>query len=175
MHQDAFDTVEKSAPISALQIAALVRDFAIAEVKLHLTTSAGMVAERLVDLGVETCGDLRFVTFSEYVAECGVRPTDARRLVAHFAPPEKVERAANAPRGVAQAVRSRMRFVAANRVIDPAQGLENVVDNDDGQDWVKTTTSVNEAPLSVLWKASCNKVRSQQAQMVQSRKCQGRW
>ena len=28
-----------------------------------------------------------------------------------------------------------MRFVAANRVIDPAQGLENVIDDDDGRDY----------------------------------------
>ena len=129
--KSALGAVEKSTPISASQIAALVRDFAIAEGEVCLTTAAGTVAEKLVDLGVERCGDLRFVTYSEYVDECGVKPIDARRLVARFAPPEKVEKVATAPRGVAQAVRSRMRFVAANRVIDPAQGLENVVQTTD--------------------------------------------
>ena len=66
MQKSAFDTVEKSMPISASQIAALVRDFTIAEGKLLLVTSVDMVAEKLMDLGVETCGDLRLVTFSEY-------------------------------------------------------------------------------------------------------------
>ena len=55
-----------------------------------------------------------------YVDECGVKVIDVGRLVAYFAPPENVEKVATAPRGVAQGIRARMRFVAANRVVDPA-------------------------------------------------------
>ena len=135
MQKRAFDAVEKLTPISASQIAACVRTFAGVEAKRRLMTVADILAEKLVDLGVETYGDLRFATCSMYVDECGVKPIDAGRLVAHFAPPEKVEKAATAPRSVVQGVRAKMRFVVANRGIDPAQGRENDVDCDDGYDY----------------------------------------
>ena len=69
-----------------------------------------------------------------YVDHCGVKPIDAGRLVAHFAPPEKVEKVVVAPRGVAQGVRAKKRFVVANRVVDPVQGHDSDVDRDDSHD-----------------------------------------
>ena len=86
----------------------MVRNFAKAEGKLHLERAADTVAERLVDLGVEIYGDLRFATYPTYGGECGVRPAEVGRLVARFAPPEKVEKVTTALGGVAQAVHARM-------------------------------------------------------------------
>ena len=100
-------------PISELAIAALVRNFAIAAGKRRLIDAADIVAQHLVELGVETYGDLRSATYSIYVDECDVKPIDAGRLVAHFTPPEKVEKVVTAP--AAQGVRAEMRFAAANR------------------------------------------------------------
>ena len=117
-----------------------MRNFAIAAGKLRLIDAACTVAERLVELGVETYSDLRSATYSMYVDACGVKPIDAGRLVAHFAPPEKAEKASAAPRDLAQGVRAKIRFVAANRVAetlnrvtgrrDPEQGHKNDVDRE---------------------------------------------
>ena len=79
MQKRAFDAVEKLTPISASQIAACVRTFAGVEAKRRLMTVADILAEKLVDLGVETYGDLRFVTLSEYVDDCDIKPIDASR------------------------------------------------------------------------------------------------
>ena len=135
MHRAAFDAVDMNAPISESEIAELVHNFAIAVGKQRLVDAADTVAENLVDLGVKTYGDLRSATHSMYVDHCGVKPIDAGRLVAHFASPEKVEKVAVAPRGVAQSVCVKKRFVAANRVVDPGQGHENDADHDDIHDY----------------------------------------
>ena len=125
VQKNAFDAVDINTPISELVIAALMRDFANAVGKQRLHDAADKVAERLVEIGVKTYGDLRSTTYSMYVDRCGVKPIDAGRLVAHFAPPEKVEKVAVAPRGVAQGVRAKMRVVVANRVVDPIQGHDD--------------------------------------------------
>ena len=135
MQRTAFDAVDMTTPISELVIAALIRNFAIAAGKRRLIDAVDAVAQHLVELGVETCGDLRSATYSMYVDDCAVKPIDAGRLVAHFAPPEKVEKVVAAPRGLAQGVCANMQFVAANRVADPDQGLDNDVDRDDGHDY----------------------------------------
>ena len=131
MQKTAFDSVDMRTPISEPVIAELLRDFAIAVGKQRLVDAADKVAESLVDLGIETYGDLRSATYQMYVDHCGVKPIDAGRLVAHFAPPEKVENVAVAPRGVTQGVRAKMRFVATNRVVGPDQGHENDADHVD--------------------------------------------
>ena len=135
MQRTAFDAVDMTTPISELVIAALIRNFAIAAGKRRLIYATDAVAEHLVELGVVTYGDLRSATYSMYVDECGVKPIDAGRLVAHFAPPEKVEKVVVAPRGVAQGVRAKMRFIAANRVVDPEQGHDDDVHRDDDHDY----------------------------------------
>ena len=52
-------------------------------------------------------------------------------MVAHFASPEKVEKVAVAPRGVAPGVRAKMRVVAANMVVDPIEVNDDDADRDD--------------------------------------------
>ena len=135
VQKNSFDAVDMNTPISELVIAALMRNFANTVGKQRLHDAGDKVEERLVEIGVETYGDLRSTTYSMYVDHCGVTPIDAGRLVAHFAPPEKVEKVAVAPRGVAQGVRAKMRIVAANRVVDPVQGHESDVDRDDSHDY----------------------------------------
>ena len=88
MRKTAFDTVDMNTPISEPVIAELLRNFAVAVGKQRLVDAADKVAESLVELGVETYGDLRSATYQMYVDHCGVKPIDAGRLVAHFAPPE---------------------------------------------------------------------------------------
>ena len=121
MQRAAFDAVDMNAAITDSAIAELVRKFGTAAGKQRLVDVAATVAEYLVQLGVETYGDLRAAT-QEIFQECGLLPVEAARLVAHFAPPEKVEKVAVAPRGVAQSFRAKKGFVAANRVLDPGQG-----------------------------------------------------
>ena len=127
----AFDTVDMRTPITGTVIAELLRDFAIAVGKQRLQDAAATVAESLVDIGVEMYSDLRAVTYAMYVDHCGVKPIDAGRLVAHFAPPEKVEKVTVAPRRVSPGVRARMRVITANRVVDPIQGDDDDADRDD--------------------------------------------
>ena len=81
MKKRVFDVVEPTTLILSLLIAALVCDFAKAEGKLRLETVADNVAERLVELGVETYGDVRFATCSMYVNNCDVKKIDTGRLV----------------------------------------------------------------------------------------------
>ena len=131
VQKTAFDAVDMSTPISELVMAALLRNFANAVGKQRLHDAADKVAESLVEIGVETYGHLRSTTYSMYVDHCGVKPIDAGRLVAHFAPPEKVEKVAVAPRGVAQGVRAKMRVAAANKVVGPSQGHDDDANRDD--------------------------------------------
>ena len=111
----AFDGVDMRTPITEPVIAELLRNFAVAIGKVRLADEATEIAANLVDVGVDTYGDLRMMTCQVYVDYCGVKPMDAVRLVAHFAQPEKAEKVANAPRGVAKSVRTRTRFVVVNR------------------------------------------------------------
>ena len=122
MHRAAIDAVDMTAPITEPVITELVRNFATAVGKRRLVDAVDTVAENLVELGVETYGDLRSATYSMYADHCGVKPIDAGRLVAHLTPPENVEKVVVAPRGVAQGVRAKKRFVAENMVVDPIQG-----------------------------------------------------
>ena len=131
VQKTAFDVVNMNTPISELVIASLLRNFANAVGKQRLHDAADKVAESLVEIGVETYGDLRSTTYSMYVDHCGVKPIDAGRLVAHFAPPERVQKVAVAPRGVAQGVRAKMRVVAANNIVDPSQGHDDDANRDD--------------------------------------------
>ena len=100
-----------------------------------LVDAADAVAENLVELGVETYGDLRSATYTMYVDHCGVKPIDAGRLVAHFAQPKRVEKVVNAPRGVAQSVRARKRVVVATKLMDPFQGHDDDGDRDDSHEY----------------------------------------
>ena len=119
--KQAFDSVDMRTPITEPVIAELLRNFAVAVGKQRLAEEATEIAGSLVDVGVDTHGDLRMMTCQVYVDYCGVKPIDAVRLVAHFARPEKAEKVVTAPRGVAQSVRARRRFMAAFRLYKAAR------------------------------------------------------
>ena len=72
MQRAAFDAVDMNAPITGSVIAGLVRNFATAVGRQRLVDAADTVVENLVELGVETYGDLRSATYSMYVDQCGV-------------------------------------------------------------------------------------------------------
>ena len=114
-----FNGVDMRTPITEPVIAELLRNFAVAIGKHRLADEATEIAASLVDVGVDTYGDLRMMTCQVYVDYCGVKPMDAVRLVAHFGQPEKAEKVADAPRGVAKSVRTRTRFVVVNRETGP--------------------------------------------------------
>ena len=100
--KEAFDSVDMRTPITGTVIADLLRHFAISAGKQRIGDAAAKFAESLIDIGVETYGDLRMTTYPMYVDYCDVKPVDAQRLVAHFAQPEKAEKVVTAPRGVAR-------------------------------------------------------------------------
>ena len=87
----AFDAVEDATPISVEQVAELLRNFAKVCNKPRLEAMAMVVASSLDALGVETFGDMRQVTSTMYVEDCGVKKLDAQILVAHFARQVTVE------------------------------------------------------------------------------------
>ena len=96
-HKAAFDVVEDATPISVEQIAELLRNFAKVCNKPRLEAMAMVVASSLDALGVETFGDMRQVTSTMYVEDCGVKKLDAQILVAHFARQVTVEVRVDAP------------------------------------------------------------------------------
>ena len=98
----AFDAVEDATPISVEQVAELLRNFAKVCNKPRLEAMAMVVASDLDALGVETFGDMRQVTSTMYVDDCGVRKLDAQLLVAHFARQVTVEMRGDAPEGGAK-------------------------------------------------------------------------
>ena len=73
----AFDAVDDATPISADQIAELLRNFAVVSNKPRLAAMVTVIALSLGDIGVETYGDMRRVTSTMYVDECGVKKLDA--------------------------------------------------------------------------------------------------
>ena len=81
MQRAACDAVDMTTPITEPVIAELVRDFATAVGKRHRVDAADTVAENLVELGVETYGDLRSATYSMYVDHCGVKPIVANSIL----------------------------------------------------------------------------------------------
>ena len=92
-----FDAVDGDSPISAEQVAVLLRNFARLSNKPRLEAMAHDIALCMVDLGVETFGDMRCMTTSMYVEDCGARKLDAQLLVAHFGRQETTEERGDAP------------------------------------------------------------------------------
>ena len=86
-----FDAVDSEEPITAEQIAVLLRNFARLSNKPRLEAMANDIALSMVNLGVETFGDMRCMTTSMYVEDCGARKLDAQLLVAHFGRRETAE------------------------------------------------------------------------------------
>ena len=93
----AFDAVDDATPISAEQIAELLRNFAVVSNKPRLAAMVTVIALSLEDIGVETYGDMRRVTSTMYVEECGVKKLDAQRLVEQFTRQVTVEAHGDAP------------------------------------------------------------------------------
>ena len=141
-----FEGVDMRTPITEPEIAELLRNFAVAVGKNRLAEEATAIAASLVDVGVDTYGDLRMMTCQVYVDYCGVKPMDAVRLVAHFAQPEKAEKVASAPRGVAKSVRTRTKFVVVNRETGPGDCHDDDVGHHDGHtEDVQDTSEVSGA------------------------------
>ena len=69
--------MDDATSISADQIAELVRNFAVVSNKPRLAAMVTVIALSLEDIGVETYGDMRRVTSTMYVDECGVKKLDA--------------------------------------------------------------------------------------------------
>ena len=97
-----FDAVDSEEPITAEQIAVLLRNFARLSNKPRLAAMVDDIALSMGDLGVETFGDMRCTTTSMYVEDCGARKLDAQLLVAHFGRPETVEVRGDVPEGGAR-------------------------------------------------------------------------
>ena len=162
-----FEGVDMRTPITEPEIAELLRNFAVAVGKNRLAEEATAIAASLVDVGVDTYGDLRMMTCQVYVDYCGVKPMDAVRLVAHFAQPEKAEKVANAPRGVAKSVRTRTKFVVVNRETGPGDCHDDDVGHRDGHtEDVQDTSEVSGAVGGEVMSAS-QLLRTDASQMKQ--------
>ena len=154
----AFDTVDDATPISAEQIAELLRNFAVVSNTPRLAAIVTVIASSLDDLGVETYGDMRRVTTTMYVEDCGVKKFDAQRSVEHFTRQVTVDAHGDVPEVGAPVTRSEFANLAPEGVVEATDGAENSpVDSgiDPGEDWtverMMKTTSMSRSSIVKLF------------------------